>query len=704
MFLVEPMVAKMLLPRLGGAAAVWSTCLVFFQTMLLLGYVYAHLSTRLLPRWAQVILHVCVVLPLSAAVLPLTLGAGAPTPEQSPIVWLLLRLTLACGAPVFAISATAPLLQHWFADSEHKGAQDPYFLYAVSNSGSLLALLAYPLIVEPELPLDQQAMLWSIGFGLLALGIALCAVIVLSHKRPSASVMVSEARTLVRARDRIMWMVLAFIPSSLLLGVTEHITSDITSAPLLWVLPLILYLLTFIFAFAQRPPLPHAIMVRAFPIILILVVITRGLVLPSILNLALDLGCFFIVAMVCHGELAKRRPRAAQLTEFYLFLSLGGVLGGVFNALVAPLIFQDVWEYPLALVAACLVKPRTPEDEQRNVLWDIALPLILAAVVLLSRSLLLGTANKLGLLWIYVLPALALVNFSRRRWRFSLAVALLLFVPLPQTSEQLATQRSFFGVYHIKLVSDEHTRALALMHGTTLHGVKSLLPDEAKLPMAYYSAEGAFGRFFKALPQDSVRRVAVVGLGAGDLACYAKEGQEWTFYEIDPVVERIARDPRYFQFLANCGGNPRVVLGDARVTIANAPDGTYEVLIVDAFSSDSVPMHLLTREALALYLRKLAPGGRVLFHISSRTLNLAPVIGALAADAGLPARVLLDLPPVGTSFWRRSSALVVAVAGRAGDLSYLSTKDGWDELPSAEPKFLWTDQRADLLRVIRFGF
>ena len=707
MFLVEPMVAKMVLPRLGGAAAVWSTCLVFFQTMLLLGYAYAHLSTRLLPRWAQVILHVCVLLPLSAAVLPLALGAGTPPAEQSPIVWLLPRLTLACGAPVFVISATAPLLQHWFADADHKGAQDPYFLYAVSNSGSLLALLAYPLIVEPELPLDLQATLWSVGFGLLSLGIVLCAAITLSHNRPSVSVMVSEPRTPVSARDRIMWMVLAFIPSSLLLGVTEHITVDITSAPLLWVVPLTLYLLTFIFAFARRPPLPHAIMGRALPIMLIPMAISGGTMGSSLFKLALNLGCFFVIAMVCHGELAKRRPPAAQLTEFYFFLSFGGVLGGVFNALVAPLIFQDVWEYPLALVAACLVKPRTPEDGQRNVLRDIALPLMLLAVVLLSRSFLLGTPDsKVGLLsmaFVYVLPGLALLNFSRRRWRFSFAVALLLFVPLPQASKQIASERSFFGVYRIHLVSDAHTQALALMNGTTLHGVKSLLPDEARLPMAYYSKEGPFGRFFNALPQGSVRRVAVVGLGTGELACYAKEGQDWTFYEIDPVVARIARDPRYFQFLSNCGSDSHVVLGDARVTIGNAPDSAYDVLIIDAFSSDSVPVHLLTREALALYLRKLAPGGRVLFHISSRTLNLAPVIAALAADAGVPARVLSDSPPAETPLWRRSPALVVAVAGRGGDLGYLTTEDGWKKLPPAKPQFLWTDQRADLLRVINFG-
>lgn len=710
MFLVEPMVAKMVLPKLGGAAAVWSTCLVFFQAMLLLGYAYAHFLTRLSSRAAQVILHVCILLPIAATVLPLALGADGPSAEQSPIWWLLLRLTLACGIPVFFISATAPLLQHWFADGDHKGAHDPYFLYAVSNAGSLLALLAYPLIVEPLLPLDLQATLWSAGFAALTLGVALCAAIMLSHKRLDAPKRVIEERTAVGARDRLAWTVLAFIPSSLLLGVTQHIAADIVSAPLLWVFPLMLYLLTFIFAFARRPPLPHAIMLRALPIMLILVVMTSGAsgnLLPLPMALAFHLGCFFVVGMVCHGELAKRRPPTTQLTGFYFFLSLGGVLGGVFNALIAPFIFNGIWEYPLALIAAWLIRPRMPADKQRNLPMDIVLPLLLSAGLLIGRSILVGAISSgplsMVLLYgLYLVPALALVNFSRRRWRFGLAIALiLLFQLMPHnTGKQIIAERSFFGVHRIELISDAETPTLVLMNGTTLHGAKSLRSDEATLPMTYYSKEGPFGRFFNASAPDKVRHVAVIGLGTGALACYAKDRQDWTFYEIDPVVERLARDR--FQFLEKCAPAARVVLGDARMTIGHARDGAYDVLIVDAFSSDSIPMHLLTREALALYMRKLAPGGRLLFHISSRRLNLAPVVGALAADAGFPARILSDSPPPGTSPLRRSAALVVIIAAQTSDLDALSSKDGWKALPPAQPKYLWTDQRADILRVISF--
>lgn len=714
MFLVEPMVARMVLPRLGGSPAVWSTCLVFFQAVLLLGYAYAHALTRLLPRWWQILVHVAVVLPTAALVLPLDLGTRAPLPDASPALWLLLRLAVVAGPPVFAISATAPLLQRWFADVEHEAARDPYFLYAVSNAGSLLALLAYPLLVEPTMSLDWQATLWSWGFGALALGIALCAAVTLYGARPDVLVAPPKTSSPATLRQRLAWTALAFVPSSLLLGVTTHITADIASAPLLWVVPLMLYLLTFILAFARRPPLRHSIMVRVLPLVLIPLVITTApglpLMLPLPLMLALHLGCFFAVAMVCHGELARQRPPTAQLTEFYFFLSIGGVLGGAFNALLAPLIFSSVWEYPLALIAACLVKPSAPDDARHGLTRDVLLPFALVGLVLLTNAIRSIVADGTVLLLLvatfgYMLPALALLNFSPRRWRFALGVAVMLFATAATgASDTIAAYRSFFGVYRIRAVDDGHSHALVLMNGTTLHGVRSLVPGEEALPMAYYNPQGPFGRFFAAFAPDSIRHVAVVGLGTGGLACYARPGQHWTFYEIDPLVERIARDPHTFQFLANCGNHPNVVLGDARLTIGAAPDGTYDALIIDAFSSDSIPMHLLTREALALYLRKLAPGGRLLFHISSRTLDLRPVIGALAADAGVPARMLLDRPPPGISIWRRAPALVVALAGRGSDLGRLDPADGWTELPPGSARFLWTDQRSDLLGAIRFGF
>ncbi len=718
MFLVEPMIAKMVLPRLGGSPAVWSTCLVFFQAMLLLGYAYAHALTRLVPRPAQIGVHIAVLLPLAALALPLDLGAGAPAPGASPALWLLVRLTCMAGLPMFAISATAPLLQRWFADLDHEAAGDPYFLYAASNAGSLLALLAYPLLVEPLLPLDRQAALWSDGFGVMALGLALCAAATAWRGRRSIDP-VPQARGIVTQpaeqaqqtlRERLTWTALAFVPSSLLLGVTTYITADVAAAPLLWVVPLILYLLSFILVFARRPPLRHATMIRVLPLLLIPLVITAApgvsFAIPLPLVMGLHLGCFFVVSMVCHGELARRRPPVARLTEFYLFLSIGGVLGGAFNALLAPLIFPGPWEYPLALVAACLMKPTTEKSTPRIRRWDLGMPLALLSLLLLTRGVLPtvfgdGAAAKLVLIvCTYVVPALALLNFSPRRWRFALGISVCLLVPMiAGSSATIVSTRSFFGIYRVMALDDGRL----LMDGTTLHGAESLLPGEENLPLTYYSHAGPFGRFFAAFAPGAIRHVAVVGLGAGSLACYAQPGQDWTFYEIDPLVERMARDPRYFHFLANCGNRPQVVLGDARLTLAAAPDGSYDVLVLDAFSSDSIPMHLLTREALAVYLRKLAPGGTLLFHISSRTLDLRPVLAALAADAGVPARMLLDHPPPGTVFWRREPALVVALAGRGGRLDRLDPAEGWTALPPAGPRSLWTDQRSDILGAIRFG-
>ena len=712
MFLVEPMVAKMVLPRLGGSPAVWTTCMVFFQAMLLAGYAYAHLSVRLLSRRAQIALHLCILLPVAALLLPLTLGSATPAEDQSPAAWLLLRLAVVAGAPMLAISATAPLLQTWFSRLDHPAARDPYFLYAASNAGSLLALLAYPLLAEPLLPLDEQSLVWSVGFGVLAVGTVLCAAVfqfapdpAVTAARPAAEFSRTPAQSpgIARYKDYAGWTALAFVPSSLLLGVTSHITTDIASVPLLWVIPLALYLLSFVLCFARRPPIPHAAMVRALPLLLIpliLIVTTPALAFP------LHLLVFFVACMVCHGALAARRPDPARLTEFYFFLALGGVLGGVFNAILAPLLFSDVIEYPLMLVAVCLAMPAGTDDRPRARALDFILPAALAILLACVRNFQLSDAlavRLLELLAALLIPALALLNFSTRRLRFALGVAACIFVPSTATlRDTIATERSFFGVNRVHSVADGGGRIL--IHGTTVHGAASMIPGEERLPLGYYAHEGTFGHFFNAIADRGVRHVAVLGLGSGALACYATPGQDWTFYEIDPLVERMARDPKLFRFLKDCGNDPRVVLGDGRLRLEHARDGAYDLLIVDAFGSDSVPVHLLTREAMALYQRKLAPGGLLLIHISNRSLDLAPVVAALAADAGLQAREFIDLPPPDQIGWRHMASDLVAIAARGGDLGMLAGDPNWKPLPRARPSALWTDQRSDLLGVIRSPF
>jgi spermidine synthase len=711
MFLAEPMVAKMVLPQFGGSPAVWSTCLVFFQATLLLGYAYAHALTRVAPRRAQILIHVAVLLPLGALSLPLNIGANLAPQGVWPALSLLVRLVLVAGPVVFAISATAPLLQSWFCDLDHETARDPYFLYASSNAGSLLALLSYPFLVEPALQLHQQAALWSWGFGILAAGIALSGGVTFFSTRSAMVIAPPDAAEPLQWRERLVWAVLALVPSSLLLGVTSYITTDVASAPLLWVVPLAIYLLTFILVFARRPPLPHAVMVRLMPFVLIPLVLTMapGLQVPFFQVLILHLGGLFIVAMVCHGELARRRPSSERLTDFYFCLSIGGVLGGMFNALLAPVIFPDVWEYPIALVVVCLIRPATPEDSGHSLAWDIVLPLGLFAIVFLARRLFPGTDGShllvLTTLFGMMVPGIALLSFWPRRVRFAAGVAAYLVASAAADSGDtitITTDRSFFGVSRVEIVNDRDGRYLVLFRGTTMHGVKSLAPGEETVPMAYYSHEGPFGRFFAALPVGQVHHVGVIGLGTGELACYAAPGQDWTFYEIDPLAKRIADDPRYFQFLENCGNHPHVVIGDARLTIAGAPDAFYDVLVLDAFSSDSIPMHLMTREAVALYLRKLAPNGRMLFHISSRNLDLRQVVGTLAADAGLVARLGSDTARP-RSIWRHTPAVVVAMARDSEQLVGVDQAHGWQTLPAGAQRFLWTDQRSDLLRVILFG-
>jgi hypothetical protein len=704
MFTVELMVAKMVLPNLGGAPAVWSTCLLFFQAVLLLGYTYAHVMARRLTTRMQVMVHVGLLIPLAAMILPIGLGSGTPTPEDWPVLWLLVHLATGVGLPVFVISATSPLLQSWFSRLDHPAAEDPYFLYAGSNVGSLLGLILYPFLVEPNLSLSLQALIWSLAFAGLAVLVALCGLLTMQATASGCSRVVTEAFRASNLWDRLRWTALAFIPSSMLLGVTSHITSDIAAVPLLWVIPLALYLLTFILAFARRPLVRHATVLRLLPFPLIATVISMVFgAQTTAIQLVLHLGSFFMVGLACHGELARRRPPATHLTEFFFFLSLGGVLGGVFNALIAPVLFPEIWEYPLIFVAACFVMPNADHVKERRI-GDFVLPLLLGGVAVLVEQFVPqpGSGSRIAMVCGGLVLAMALLNFSARRLRFALGVGACLLAPLLSHAETvLMTDRSFFGVYRIVAKTEGDAHFLVLMDGTTIHGAKSLRPGEERLPTTYYGPAGPFALFLKALPEDA-RRIAVVGLGAGSLSCYAKPEQAWTFYEIDPLVERIARDPRYFDFLSKCGTNSRVVLGDARLTLAQVPDASYDALIIDAFSSDNIPMHLLTREALALYRRKLAPGGRILFHISSRMLDLRPVIASLAADAGLEARLIADRRPRLTLY--QEPAVAVAVGARQSGLDGLDSKDGWTPLPNAGTRYLWTDDRSDILSVIRLGF
>jgi hypothetical protein len=682
LFQIQPMVGKMLLPKLGGTPAVWNTCMVFFQTVLLAGYGYAHATTRWLGPRKQTILHVLVqILPI--LVLPLAFGEAvfhSDDAVDNPVILLLAQLTMVVGLPFFVVSTTAPLLQRWFAETGHPSAKDPYYLYAASNSGSMLALLAYPALVEPLLPLDRQSDAWTYGYGLYCLLVWICAATLWRRRTPVAQV--SEpapegaAEPLTWPR-RLWWIALAFVPSSMLLGTTTYISTDIAPIPLLWIIPLTLYLLTFILVFAKRPMLPHALMNRLLPIsviMLALVLLTgatemRGL--PVWVLLAIHLLAFFLTAMVAHGELARDRPAARNLTEFFLWMSVGGVLGGMFNALIAPLIFQrtGLTEYPLALVLACLVRPnligRTPPVRAgvlagtlpetppplRAGFADLLLPLAVGilslALLYLSEYLHLGQGplrTGLG----FGLPAILVYTFVDRPQRFALGVAALLLAgAFSPGARPIHRERNFFGT--VKVADIDGGKFRALFHGNTIHGQMSLdrTDDDGRhIPLTYYHPSGPIGvvcrQWFKGRPDG--QRVGAVGLGTGSLAYYARPGDRWRFYEIDPAILRVAEDPHYFSFMGECrAGIPPVILGDAYLRLKDEPDASLDMLILDAFSSDAIPVHLLTREAMAVYKARLKPGGIMAFHISNRYLNLRPILARLADDAELIAYGWHDL-------------------------------------------------------------
>ncbi len=665
LFWVQPMAGRMLLPLLGGVPAVWNTAMVFYQATLLGGYAYAHFATKWLGVRRQAAIHVVLLL-LPLLALPIAIPHGwTPPTDHNPIPWLLTVLAVAVGLPFFVVSATSPLLQRWFSASGHRDAADPYFLYAASNAGSLLALISYPVLIEPHLRLSQQSQWWAIGYVVLAAFTAVCGVCVWRLARnpvtepPSPRATVKSTLEQLTVGRRWRWILLAFVPCSLMLSVTTYVTSEVAPIPLLWVVPLGIYLLTFILVFARRQLIPHRWMVYAMPVVVVILVTMlarmtlKGLsfaVLPW--PIAAHFVGLFVVAMVCHGELAKDRPSVAHLTEFYLWISAGGVLGGMFNALLAPVIFPTVIEYPVTLLLACLLMPRlgTRTSSGRTRIWDVALPVVLGLftaglIALVEQARVDSPRLALALEW--APPAAVCLAFFRRPLRFALgalAVLVATTLSLHPESRNLLVSRTFFGIYRVETMADQGYIHY-FFHGTTVHGMQDFDPDRPEMrrvPMLYYARSGPLGEAIPWLPREFKQHVGLIGLGVGSMACYAEPGQHWTYYEIDPEVARIASDPRYFTFLKDSPADIKLVLGDGRLSLQHAADGEFGLMVLDAYTSDTIPLHLLTREALALYMRKLAPNGVILVHITNTHLDLEPVLANLARDAKLYSLCRID--------------------------------------------------------------
>jgi hypothetical protein len=596
LFLVQPMFAKLILPMLGGSPSVWNTCVLFFQTSLLLGYLYAHLSTRWFGCRRQIAVHLLLLL-VPLVVLPLSAGIEQPPSSIHPVWWLLRTAALTVGLPFFVVATTAPLLQRWFAALPLTSARDPYFLYAASNLGSMAALLGYPLVLEPLIGTRHQTRLWSGGYFALVALITGCAALVwlIAGKAPDAGAEPSrDDGERLSAGLRLRWLVLAFIPSSLMLGVTTHISTDIAAVPLMWVGPLALYLATFVLAFSPRTRGADRATIRLLPVLILATLVAIVLNLRSGSLIALHVAAFFAVAYVCHRTLADARPPARHLTEFYLWLSLGGTLGGVFNSLVAPQLFAGVLEYPLVLALAAMVRPSPGYRRRRPDSWRtlVALPaLVLLFLLLLSAMHLFPAQVGLRPLLLTFAIALAAAYVAANRVApfavmCSALVLVIVFGRPPSAGTVLLAARSFFGVYRVVDAADHSYHVL--QHGSTTHGREQTSDGRACMPTGYYHPSSPIGQLIS-LNWGRWNDVAIVGLGSGALACYAAPAQRWTFYEIDPLIERIARNPLYFRYLQNSAGGTRVALGDARLSLQREPHDKFDLIVLDAFSSDAIP-------------------------------------------------------------------------------------------------------------------
>lgn len=681
LFLAQPMAARMLLPRVGGAATVWTASQLFFQCALLAGYALArwlpeHLGLRR-HAWA----HVALVALCALTLPPGLRGPQLPPAGADPTAWLVTSLALGLGPALVLLAMSAPLLQRWFATR----AEDPYPLYAASNAGSLAALVLYPLAIEPALPLRAQRWLWTAAWIAMAALLTLCAASV----RDRAPETVPDEVAPTSLRDALRWTLLAFAPALLSLGATVAITTDIAPVPLLWTAPLALYLLSYVLAF-RADPWDVSKLTAPFLGLLVVVFLTAAArVSPGPLVSVLHLALLFLGALMLHTELARRRPHPSQLGRFYLALAVGGALAGVFASVLAPMLFRRVTEYPLAMALVVALLPthaRRPASADTR-MRDLGVP-VLVGIIAYG----LFTSERFGArenLLRYGAPlAVLLVTSMGRRARLALGLVAILAASGADRST-LYEARSFFGVMRV----DDDGTARRFLHGTTLHGLAWNDPARNTGATAYYDPRSPIGQVMATLPTDRAR-VGVVGLGVGMLGAWRRGAQRWTFFELDAVVIDIAR--RWFPWLARCGGACDVVPGDARRTVGEDRRGGFDVLVLDAFSSDAIPTHLLTREAFAVWLGHLAPRGVIAVHITNRYVDLTEVLGALARDEGLASRVQRLAVIEGDS---RIVTTWVLLSRADEDLGPIARDPRWRPLPRTGRA--WTDERADLLRTLR---
>lgn len=713
-FVVQPMATKLVLPLLGGSPSVWNTAMVFFQTALLAGYLYAHLLQRVPSIRAQAAIHL-VVLAAASVFLPLniTQALGDPDPT-APVGWLLGALALSVGAPFAVLSATAPLLQAWYARVRvgRPDGANPYVLYAASNLGSFLALLAYPTLIEPLASLSGQRLGWTAGYGVFVVMLAGLALLTPRAGRVARATPPIMRSSPIPWRRKAVLVLLAAAPSSLMLGVTTHLSTDVASAPFLWVAPLALYLLTFVIAFQAKPLISLSITLIAQAVLTVLIAALVGMTTGQWLTLlALHLLGFFFTALMCHQQLAARRPSPDRLTEFYLLLSLGGVLGGAFTALIAPVVFETVLEYPLVMVLVCLARPWLDDRPAKRDIWLMTAGVAIAVFVPLLFEMmrydppLREAFSSFGLTAAaqIILGAAATCAFliRDRAVMFTVVVAAITLSAhhIGRGYDWNLTERSFFGVMRVAVTPDPNMGGdvHVLMHGTTLHGAQSRHPDFACSATMYYAPATPLGQAAEQIQARGPGAViGVVGQGAGAMAAYKRASDQMTFFEIDPMVDRLSRDPKWFTFISDCAKGPiRTVLGDARLTLSKEAPGSYDLLVIDAFSSDAVPTHLLTREAIAGYLKLLKPTGVVVLHLSNRNLDITLPAVAAARELGAAElhQVYIENPEA--ALMAEASTEALAISPTPEGLADFRADGRWRKLAPTEVR-PWTDDYVNL--------
>ena len=714
LFLVQPMIARMALPRLGGAPAVWNSAMLVYQALLLAGYAYAHRLTRE-PARRQAIIHIALFA-VALLWLPLGIAGLQPPAVGSPIFWVPWLLIASIGPLFFVVAAQAPLMQRWYALSGNEG--EPYALYAASNIGSFAGLIAYPLIVEPFTTLQSQKWIWSIIYLALMALVAICAIQLWrkSVVTPDAPQIVEEHNDIGWKR-RLHWIALAAVPSGLMLSTTAHLTTDLMAMPLLWVIPLGIYLLSFSVAFADDRTFAN-IFTRMAPAVLVIagsfVFIVWGK--AAVNGMVASLSLLFVVAVSLHAEMYRTRPAPSQLTSFYLMMSVGGVIGGLFCAILAPLVFNWTWEHPILILAAAVLLPKvgliTLDHKNRKVLLVMAVLGIIALTF--AVYVVVSEPEEMTMTKVILAAAIMAIGIITAGFRlpFLLTVAGLLIMNGGWSNLQRSTDgsrmRSYFGTYTVT----DSGNARWLMHGTTMHGMQ--LRDEPTRPISYYPPTSGVGIALTKAPElyGPGASVGIVGLGTGTLGCYRKPDQYWQFFEIDPLVIEIARERKIFSFLEKCAPDVPITLGDARLTLAKVPQGKFDILALDAFSSDSIPLHLLTKEAFATYTRALKSDGLLLVHISNRYIDLNPVIAAEAKANGWHAALRHDSPTEAMINKGDRASLWIALSPDAAKLAQLTGKvdarkskyrdpDQWIALDPASES-AWTDDYASVLPHLSF--